>query len=127
MWFDAARARYFVSFSPLCCYCTSGSPTQVWSASAALGPYAPAGSLGNAPAAQQNWVLADASLLDGVLWAGSRWGSDPDAGPGRPPKFDSSLQYWAPLDFAADGTATPLVWSNSSTFAVEVDAAECPA
>jgi hypothetical protein len=126
MWYDARRARYYVSFSPLCCYCTSGSPTQVWAAPAPLGPYAPAGSLGNAPAAQQNFVLADPALIDGVLWSGSRWGSDPAAGPAHPPLFDSSLQYWAPLNFAADGTALPLVWANESSFSVEVDAPACP-
>jgi hypothetical protein len=126
MWLDAARARYYVSFSPLCCYCTSGSPTQVWSAASALGPYAPAGALGNAPSAQQNWVLSDESLVGGVVWSGSRWGSDPAAGAGRPPIFDSSLQYWAPLAFDASGAALPLAWANESTFEVEVDAPACP-
>jgi len=118
MW--AARGRYYVSFSPLCCYCAEGSATSVWSSRAPLGPYAPAGALGNAPRAQQNFVFSDAAL-GATLWAGSRWGSDPLA-PARP-LFDNSLQFWAPLAYDADGAVLTLAWADASTFAVRVPGA----
>jgi len=110
-------ARYYVSFAPLCCYCTEGAPTEVWAADAPLGPYAPAGALGNAPRAQQNFAFSS-SRLQGVLWGGNRWGSDP-LSPAAP-IFDRSLQFWQTLRFAANGSALPLQWSDEATLAVNV-------
>lgn len=127
MWFDATRNLYFVSFSPLCCYCVKGSTTQVWTSATPLGPYTFAGSLGNAPAAQQNWVLSDPLLIDGVLWGGTRWGSDPTASaPAHAPIFDNGLQYWAPIAFAPNGSVLPIAWANETVVVTEVDAPACP-
>jgi hypothetical protein len=50
------------------------------------------------------------------LWAGNRWGSDPSNR--SDPLFDNSLQYWAALDVAADGTIAPLVWQDNFTLGV---------
>lgn len=91
---------YFVTMAKDCCYCAEGSATMVFvSQTGPLGPYAPAGSLGNAPGAQQNFVLSGPILgHDQVLWSGNRWGSDPV---NHPPRFDNSLQYWTLLEFAS--------------------------
>ena len=103
--------RYYVSFARLCCYCTEGAATDVYVAAAPLGPYAPLTSLGNAPAAQQNFVFAAPQLLRGVLWAGNRWGSDP-LNPGAP-LFDNSLQFWSLLNFDAAGNISALQWQDT--------------
>ena len=121
MWM--AFGRYYISFSPLCCYCIAGSPTMVFSSTAPLGPYSPAGNLGNAPLAQQNFVFSQSGLIQGTLWSGSRWGSDPLE---SPPLFDNSLQYWTPLSYQSDGSVIPLIWKNTSTVTVSVDGTVCP-
>ena len=109
---------YYVSFARLCCYCTEGAATSVYTATTPLGPYAPLTSLGNAPGAQQNFVFAAPDRLRGVLWAGNRWGSDP-VHPAAP-WFDYSLQYWSLLEFDARGNISALSWVDS--FNVTVDA-----
>ena len=108
---------YYLTMTPLCCFCTTGSPTLVYVAKAALGPYTPLAPLGNAPCAQQNFVFVHPDLDVGALWSGNRWGSDP-APPGGVPLFDRSLQYWSPLQFGADGSIAPLVWVDNFTLGV---------
>lgn len=111
-----AGGRYFLTMAPLCCYCTAGSPTLVYTAAAPLGPYTYAGTLGNAPAAQQNFVFVHPDV-EAPLWAGNRWGSDP-APPGGVPLFDRSLQFWAPLRLLANGSLAPLAWLDNFTLGV---------
>ncbi len=108
---------YYLTMTPLCCFCTTGSPTLVYVAKAALGPYTPLAPLGNAPGAQQNFVFVHPDLDVAALWSGNRWGSDP-APPGGVPLFDRSLQYWSPLQFGADGSISPLVWVDNFTLGV---------
>lgn len=102
---------YYLSFAPLCCYCTEGAPTSVYTAAAPLGPYAPLTSLGNAPRAQQNFVFLAPDRLQGVLWSGNRWGSDP-VHPAAP-QFDNSLQFWTLLSFDAAGNISAIAWVDS--------------
>lgn len=105
---------YYVSFSPLCCYCASGSATEVYVSAHPLGPYTPAGSLGNAPQAQGNFVFTHEDLPGEVLWSGNRWGSAPDG------LFDHALQYWALLEFSSDGSVLPLSWQDTFNMTVVV-------
>lgn len=105
-------ASYFVSFAPLCCYCTEGAETEVWTSAAPLGPYTFVAKLGNAPRAQQNFVFTHPDV-DGVLWSGSRWGSDPTPG-GAPPLFDNSLQFWTLLS----PELAPIAWQDNFTLGV---------
>jgi hypothetical protein len=108
--------EWWVSGAPLCCYCSAGAATQVFfSSSGPLGPYTPAGALGNAPRGQQNFVFAHARLPGQLLVAFNRWGSDPTGGPA--PLFDLSLQYWATLSRQGGGWA-PLVWQDEVTLNV---------
>jgi hypothetical protein len=107
---------YYVLFAPLCCYCASGSPTQAYVSSKPLGPYVPAGDLGNAPGAQGNFVFMHADIPGTVLWSGNRWGSAPDG------MFDHAFQYWTPLAFdAISGDVLPIVWQDSFNITVSVD------
>jgi hypothetical protein len=110
------NGTYYLSFAPLCCYCTQGSPTMVYTASSPLGPYTLLSELGNAPGAQQNFVFAHPDL-SAPLWAGNRWGSDPSP-PNGVPQFDRSLQYWYPLSFAPNGTILPIAWLDNFTLGV---------
>ena len=107
--------QYYVSFAALCCYCTQGAATTVFVAPGPLGPYAPLTSLGNAPRAQQNFVFAAPGKIDGLLWAGNRWGSDPL---NKPPLFDHSLQFWALLRFTDGGNISALQWQDAFTLQV---------
>lgn len=94
---------YVLTFAPLCCFCVEGSTTLVYSAKHPLGPYTVWGApLGNAPAAQQNFLFTHPKLQNGseILWAGNRWGSDPVH---NPPHFDNSLMYWTPLTLKSPG------------------------
>ena len=118
MW-TTGPSEWWVSASPLCCYCTSGSPPQLYLAPSPLGPYAAAGALGNAARGQQNFVFTHPRLPGGqVLTAFSRWGSDP--GP-APPLFDYSLQFWTVLQRAAGGGGwEPVEWSDTATLLVDV-------
>jgi len=110
--------RYYVTMTPLCCFCTSGAETLVFTAAHPLGPYTQLPSLGNAPGAQQNFVFVHPDV-GAVLWSGNRWGSDP-APPGGTPLFDRSLQYWYPLSVAENGTIAPIVWIDNFTMPVAV-------
>ena len=110
-------ATVYLTMSHLCCFCTQGSETLVYSAPAPLGPYTALGSLGNAPRAQQNFVFVDPLVAGGApLWGGNRWGSDP--GPGGPPLFDRSLQFWAQLSVLANGSIAPILWADNFTIDV---------
>lgn len=113
-------STYYLSFAQLCCYCTGGAATQVYAAQQPLGPYTPLTSLGNAPRAQQNFVFSSPDTLEGVLWAGNRWGSDP-VHPGTP-LFDFSLQYWSLLRFSSvdGGNISELLWQDSLNLTVNV-------
>ncbi len=76
------KGVYYVAMAHDCCFCNTGAATIVFSSTNALGPYVAAGTLGNAPKAQQNFAfpwLSDKGMLgDGnVLWSGNRWGSGP--------------------------------------------------
>ena len=109
MW-GTGESEWWVSGAPLCCYCSSGAATAVFfSAAGPLGPYAPVGSLGNAPRGQQNFVFAHDRLPGQLLVAYNRWGSDPTGGP--QPLFDLSLQYWALLSREGAGWAQ-LAWQD---------------
>jgi hypothetical protein len=117
MW-TTGPGEWWVSAAPLCCYCTTGSPTTVFfSSSGPLGPYVDTGSLGNAPGGQQNFVFTHPRLPnDQVLMAFNRWGSDPSRGPNSP-IFDYSLQYWGLVNRQGGGWA-PLVWQDNVTLTV---------
>jgi hypothetical protein len=103
-------STYYLSFASLCCYCPAGAATQVYTAQHPLGPYSALTSLGNAPGAQQNFVFSAPGKLEGVLWGGNRWGSDPIHPAG--PLFDYSLQYWGILNLSASGNITALTWQD---------------
>lgn len=111
-------ATYYVSFARLCCYCTEGAPTSVYTAPAPLGPYTPLTSLGNAPRGQQNFVFSAPDRLQGVLWSANRWGSDP-IHPSAP-LFDHSLQFWALLGVGADGNISAIPWADGFNATVNV-------
>jgi hypothetical protein len=111
---QGGAAAYYVLFAPLCCYCSAGSPTSAYVAPHPLGPYVPAGSLGNAPGAQGNFVFTHPDIPGTVLWGGNRWGSAPDG------VFDHSLQYWAPLEFSTGGSVVELAWQSSFNLTVTV-------
>jgi len=66
--------------------------------------------------AQQDFL---ATLPDGAgghtyLEIGSRWGQSPDGLKGHEP------QYWTPLEFAADGTISHIVWQDEVSFDLDV-------
>ena len=110
---------YYVSFAHLCCYCTVGAPTSVFTAPSPLGPYAPLTSLGNAPGGQQNFVFSAPDRLRGVLWAANRWGSDP-LHPNAP-LFDNSLQFWTLLSIdKGTGNISAIAWVDSFNVSVNV-------
>lgn len=115
-------AIYYVAFAPLCCYCSTGSASVVYASSTGpLGAYAQVAELGNAPGAQQNFVLADPSMIGGgeggtVLWSGNRWGSDP-SGRGL---FDNALQYWQLLPITVNGSIGRLSFFSDITLNVSV-------
>lgn len=116
-----ANGRYYLTMGRLCCYCEEGSPASAYTAPSPLGPYTLAGPglpFSNATGAQGNFVFTHPDV-DGVLWAGNRWGSDPDPPPpSHAPLFDRSLQYWARLSFADDGSIRPIVWADNFTLGV---------
>ena len=105
-------AAYYVLFSPLCCYCSAGSPSTAFVAPHPLGPYTPAGDLGNAPQAQGNFVFMHSDLPGEVLWSGNRWGSASDG------LFDHALQYWALLNFTPGGDVQPIAWQDTFNLSV---------
>lgn len=112
-------ATYYLTMTPLCCYCVTGSPTLVYSAPHPLGPFTSMGSLGNAPKGQQNFVFTHPDV-DGVLFAANRWGSDPaPPPPAGVPLFDRSLQYWSPLTPLSNGSFAPLQWLDNFTIGVK--------
>ena len=108
MW-STGLGEWWVSAAPLCCYCEEGAATALFFSANPLGPYAAAGSLGNAPRGQQNFVFTHARLPGQVLVSFSRWGSDPVH---KPPLFDNSLQYWASLQRNGSSWA-PIVWQDT--------------
>jgi len=107
---------YYLSMAHLCCYCTTGAETLVFKSDSPLGPYSPIGSLGNVPHAQQNFVFVH-SALEAPLWAGNRWGSDPNP-PSGVPLFDRSLQYWSKLSLLPNGSFAQIVWEDNFKIAV---------
>lgn len=112
-------STYYVSFARLCCYCTEGASTIVYTSPAPLGPYTPLTSLGNAPGGQQNFVFSAPDRLRGVLWSANRWGSDPIHP--NAPWFDYSLQYWSLLDIdATSGNISALVWMDNFNVSVNI-------
>lgn len=117
---SSGEAAYYVLFSPLCCYCHTGSPTAAYVAPHPLGPYTPAGDLGNAPGAQGNFVFVHPDVPGTVLWSGNRWGSASDG------LFDHALQYWAPLSFTPSGFIQPLLWQDAFDLRVCTNATGAP-
>jgi hypothetical protein len=54
--------------------------------------------------------IFEVSLADGTtawIWAGDRWQQAPDGLKGHDP------QFWAPLEFNADGSIAPLRWIDN--------------
>ena len=90
---------------------------MVYVADTPLGAYTLLTSLGNAPGAQQNFVFQSPATLQGVLWGGNRWGSDP-VNP-KQPLFDNSLQYWSLLNFSASGNVSTLTWQDTFILTVQ--------
>ena len=90
---------YYVSAGPTCCYCSTGSRTDLYVASSPLGPFRPLGVLveREQSRAQQDWVFETAA--GEWLWAGNRWGSSPDG------TFAHDLQTWLPMTW--DDAASP--------------------
>eukprot|EP01063_Lacrimia_lanifica_P026608 TRINITY_DN3612_c0_g3_i1.p1 TRINITY_DN3612_c0_g3~~TRINITY_DN3612_c0_g3_i1.p1 ORF type:complete len:351 (+),score=101.00 TRINITY_DN3612_c0_g3_i1:72-1124(+) len=110
------NGKYYCLISRNCCYCSGGAEVLAYVSDSPLGPFTAAGSLGNAAGAQQNFVFTHPKLANGtVLWAGTRWGSDPAQTPTRPPIFDHSLQFWGLLKFNSDGAPAPYVWEDEIT------------
>jgi hypothetical protein len=114
-------STYYLTMTPLCCYCVTGSPTLAYSAPSPLGPYTALPSLGNAPKGQQNFVFRHPDV-DGILFSANRWGSDPQP-PNGVPLFDRSLQYWSNLTLLSNGSFAPIEWQDNFTIGVRVTSA----
>ena len=95
------RGVYYVLLSAPCRYCAEGAATYAYgSAAGPLGPYAPAGELGNVARAQLDGVVAHGDV-EHALWMGTAWGR----GHGG---LDFAPGHWAPLQFYAEGAAAAL-------------------
>lgn len=103
---------YYVLDGHLCCFCASGSGTNVMVAPHPLGPYSFLGNSGLSPqghsvsGGQMDFALVLSAFSNGtaraeplVLLQSNQWQSAPDR------LKDHDLQYWTPLTFTA--TAQP--------------------
>ena len=91
---------YYVVFGGCCCYCGSGSPVTVYSATSPLGPYTKRTSLGNLMSqATDIFAYTDASGAEQFMYVGDHWQSAPDGIKGH------DFTVWAPIHFDATGTS----------------------
>jgi len=104
------KGNYYVAAGGPCCYCKEGTDTHVWIASAPLGPYSPAGTLGTLHHSQLDFIFTHDDV-DGVVYSGSRWG----VGWGG---LDETPVFWGAIDFyrgsleIAAPVPRPLVWHD---------------
>jgi hypothetical protein len=94
------RGVYYVLFTAPCRYCPEGAATHAFASPSPLGPFAPAGNLGNVARAQLDGVVAHGDV-EHVLWMGTAWG----VGHGG---LDYAPAHWALLQFYAEGEAAAL-------------------
>jgi len=108
-------STYYAVFGACCCYCASGSPVTVHTASNPLGPWQTLNNLGGSIPAQQTSVLKYKSDKgDQFMWFGDRWQSAPDGLKGH------DFTYMGALQFDNQGNIAPLTFTNSYTIDVEV-------
>jgi len=110
-----ANNTYYAVFGQCCCYCQSGSPVYVHSASSPLGPYTTLNSLGSSIPAQQTDIISYYSSPGELsyIWIGDRWQSAPDGIKGH------DFTYWGPIIFS-NGNIEPLPFDNNFTISVYV-------
>lgn len=65
---------FYLLLGQRCCFCREGSDTLVFAGPSPLGPFVPAGRLGNVAGAQATLLFAHPAVED-VLWGGHRWGA----------------------------------------------------
>jgi len=111
--FFKRQETYYAVFGTCCCYCQSGSPVYIYTATNPLGPYIQQNNLGGAIPSQQTNVLP-VTTPNGTeyLWQGDRWQSAPDGIKGH------DFSYWGPLQFDKDGNVAPLAFQNQFTIDV---------
>ena len=117
-------ATYYLIIGAVCCFCSEGAGSHVFTATHPLGPWtdsgididAGPGPTGNASllGAQNSFVFRVPIAAGGnaVVWVGDRWGSAADG------LKSHDVQFWSPLAFN-DSTAPPtiaaLYWMDNFT------------
>lgn len=113
----SANGLYYAVFGECCCYCQSGSPVYVHTATNILGPYQTATtSITSAIPAQQTSIMgyyvAPGKLQ--YLWMGDEWQSAPDGIKGH------DLVYIGQITFVNGTVIAPLPFEDSFNISVYI-------